>query len=247
MKGLITAAGRGTRSGLDGKLRKEMLPIYDLRDGRIVLRPILDVIINRLYEAGINDVGVVLDPNDYMTPVYVEREFPEVRILYQREKRGFGDAVLAGREFIGNERFVLNAGDGMLLDREIQRSCVRTGTEGNVLALMRVRNPENYGTAAVVREKSTLMVNRVMEKSRDPPSSLALCAFYVLTPEVFHLLEADRSEQLDLTHAINAAITSGVPTTARIVRRRDWISMNRLDDYVSVLRKTLALCRKNPS
>ena len=36
MKAVVTAAGLGTRSGLDGKFRKEMLPLYDMREGKLV-------------------------------------------------------------------------------------------------------------------------------------------------------------------------------------------------------------------
>jgi dTDP-glucose pyrophosphorylase len=45
MKAIITAAGFRSRSGLNGVMRKELLSIDDYRDGSIVLRPIIDVLI----------------------------------------------------------------------------------------------------------------------------------------------------------------------------------------------------------
>jgi len=59
VKGIITAAGKGMRSGLDGKFRKEMLPMYDIRNGKLILRPIIDLIIYRMMENNINDIAVV--------------------------------------------------------------------------------------------------------------------------------------------------------------------------------------------
>ncbi|MDA8143605.1 MAG: sugar phosphate nucleotidyltransferase, partial [Thermoplasmatales archaeon] len=112
MKAVITAAGLGTRSGLDGKIRKEMLPVYDIRNGRIVLRPIIDVIISNLLIAGLDEIAVVLDPQDLFTKNYIETNFPEAQILFQIEKRGYGHAVLTAKEFVGKGSFILNAGDG---------------------------------------------------------------------------------------------------------------------------------------
>ncbi|MCL5989079.1 MAG: dTDP-glucose pyrophosphorylase, partial [Candidatus Thermoplasmatota archaeon] len=76
MKAVITAAGSGIRSGLDGKFRKEMLPIYDMRERRIVLRPILDCIITRIARLGINEIAVITDPQDDSTNNYLKRNFP---------------------------------------------------------------------------------------------------------------------------------------------------------------------------
>ena len=245
MKALITAAGRGVRSGLDGKLRKEMLPVYDMRDGRLVLRPMLDVIVTRFHSMGIDDIAVVLEPSDDQTHSYISREFPEVMVLHQEKQKGFGDAVLAGMEFIDDERFALNAGDGILLDEKTQSDCIRQKTTGNILTVRRVKNPENYGTARIDREGSQLVVREVVEKSANPPSDYALCAFYILEPNIFTHLAGDVSENVELTPAINSMIREGTPTFAKVVKHDDWVSVGRVDDYVRVLSETLGRSRGN--
>lgn len=245
MKALITAAGKGIRSGLDGKLRKEMLPVYDMRDGRLVLRPMLDVIISRFHRMDINDIAVVLAPSDDQTHYYISREFPEVTILHQESQKGFGNAVLAGKEFIDDQRFALNAGDGILLDEKTQSDCIRQKAPGNILTVRRVKNPENYGTARIDREGPQLIVREVVEKSANPPSDYALCAFYILEPDVFAHLSADMSENVELTPAINSMIREGTQTFAKVVKHDDWVSVGRVDDYVRVLSETLGRSRGN--
>lgn len=247
MKGLITAAGKGVRSGLDGKLRKEMLPIYDIREGRLVLRPMLDTIISRFYSYGISEIAVVLDPADWQTPEYVKREFPDVSILYQQERRGFGDAVLAGKDYIGNERFVLNAGDGILLDEKTEMDCINSTFNGNILTVRKVKNPEHYGTALIERDGPHLYVKGLVEKSPNPLSDYALCAFYILDHRVFNFLESDHSDNVELTPAINSTISAGVKTLAKVVKHDDWVSVGRVDDYVRVLSETLGRSRGNIS
>ena len=64
MKAVVTAAGLGTRSGLDGKFRKEMLPLYDMREGKLVLRPVIDIVLTRIREAGADEVYIKADRVD---------------------------------------------------------------------------------------------------------------------------------------------------------------------------------------
>ncbi len=243
MKAVITAAGQGSRSGLDGKLRKEMLPIYDVRDGKIVLRPILDCILTRLAHAGIDEMAVVTDPRDEATIRYVRREFSTVSIIHQSRKLGFGNAVLMAREFVGKDSFILNAGDGMLLDERILKNSMLGNGSENILCLMRVGHPERYGVAQISHRMGKTYVTSVVEKPRKPVSNLALCAVYKLSWRIFEHLGLDNSENVELTPAINA-LASERQVEGVIVPRRSWQSVGRAEDYVRVLNLTLKYSRE---
>ncbi len=241
MKAVITAAGLGTRSGLDGKLRKEMLPVYDRRDGELVLRPMIDCIMTRLSDAGADELIVVLDPEDFYTQGYVEREFPEAVIAFQNEKKGFGDAVLKARPYLKGENFILNAGDGLVLLPDHVDSVIRMAEEDydrSLLTLFHVPNPQRYGTAGVQKEGNALRVTEVVEKSRTPPSSLALAAFYYLNYRVLDFIR-DSGSGIELTPAINSLIKTGMEVAALEIGRKDWASVGLAKEYVEVLQRTL--------
>lgn len=243
MKGVITAAGLGTRSGLDGKLRKEMLPVYDTRDGHLVLRPILDVIITDFTRNGITDIAVVLDPNDKWTREYLESNFPDVTILFQEEKRGYGHAVLMARDFVGKDDFILNAGDGLVLKEQVLRKMVSGIDKSIQLTLIPVPNPQNYGCPEILGDEVPLKITGVIEKPESPPSNYGLCALYRLPNEVFDEINADE-KNVELTPAIDRVIKKGIRTYGEIIDRKDWISVGKAESYVDVLKATLEKARK---
>jgi glucose-1-phosphate thymidylyltransferase len=244
-KCVITAAGLGKRSGLDGKFRKEMLPIYDFSDGRIVLRPIIDCIITHLMKSGIDEFIVVLDPGDAFTENYISSEFSNVKFVYQEKKAGFGDAVARSAPLLNGEPFILNAGDGLVLDMKFLdffAGKVSGDPGSNHLCLMEVADPQHYGTADCSPSGDHMEVRSVVEKSGNPPSNLALCAFYYLTGSVMDNIEKTGTN-IELTPAINKSIIEGVPTHGYVIDRSRWISVGVSESYIDVLKRSLDYAR----
>ncbi|RNC70392.1 MAG: UTP--glucose-1-phosphate uridylyltransferase [Desulfuromonadales bacterium] len=144
------------------------------------------------------------------------REIAElVDIFYVRQKQamGLGHAVLCARDFVGNEPFAVLLGDdiidsphpclGQLLD-------IYRKYRGPVLALERVpmENISSYGCV-----KATQIFDKVYEvtdlvekpKREEAPSDLAIIGRYVLTPEIFPILERQepgKGGEVQLTDAI---------------------------------------------
>lgn len=240
MKVLITAAGLGKRSGLNGHIRKELLPVYDCREGELVLRPIIEVIMNRYRSYGFRDFVLVLSRADQRTELYIRQFYPEVEIAYQNRPRGFGDAVMSASELI-NGKFILNSGDGILISRnDTDRfiDAVRSNRFSQVLGLMEVDNPSRYGVASVENGDDGIEVTGVVEKPADPPSNLALVATYQLDSSIFDILGKMNGDNIELTPAIDRLIKSGGRTTAVTVERENWLSVGRVEDYMSVLKKS---------
>ncbi|WP_393970971.1 sugar phosphate nucleotidyltransferase [Oxyplasma meridianum] len=242
---VITAAGLGKRSGLDGKFRKEMLPVYDFRDGGIVLRPIIDCIITHLMKSGIDDFIVVLDPGDSVTQNYLSSEFRNIKYVYQEKKAGFGDAVSRSSQILEGDSFLLNAGDGLILDMEFLNFFVQkvlSDPQSNHLCLMHVDDPDRYGTAEYFVSGDHMEIVSVVEKSHNPPSNLALCAFYYLTDSVMKNIERTGTN-IELTPAINKSIEEGVPTHGYIIDKSKWISVGVSESYIEVLKRSLDYAR----
>lgn len=242
MQGIITAAGKGTRSGLDGKLRKEMLPIYYREGDRLVLRPMIEVIAGMMKSQGVDRISIVLDPSDRRTAEYISSNIPSTRIVYQEPRNGYGGAVLSAGYTVMGDYFVLNAGDGILLKNNIFTKMIslrESGVCSNVLVVMEVDNPQNYGTAELKPEKGRIFVESVREKDPDSKSNYALCAMYLLDRMVLNYLSNDKSGSIELTPSIQKTIENGAKTCAIKVKRSEWASLGQVTDYANVVARSM--------
>ena len=239
MKAIITAAGLGTRSGLNGIIRKELLNVYDFRDGSLVLRPMIDVLIHKLQESGIKEIAVVIDPKDLFSRNYLKSAYPSVSTFFQREKRGFGNAVLCGKDFVDQGGVIVAAGDGMIINFESVVPHIQNSLKEKIwtLFVMKVEEPSRYGVAVLEGDSSPYRVIDVLEKPKKPPSDYALCAFYYLPSEIFNFIPATK-EKAELTEAIGSAIRSGIKFAAVEIPKESWVSVGVADDYRLVLEST---------
>ena len=238
MQGLITAAGLGTRSGLNGRLRKEMLPVYSLESGNLVLRPIIETIYNRMRSSGIDSVGVVLDPDDSRTIEYVRSFMSDTEIIFQKSKNGYGGAVLSAVDFISDDLFLLNAGDGMLLPPDSYARLGVPSSRDPVISVMKVDNPRRYGNASFEPHGSELVVTGLIEKPAVPISSYGMCASYILPRSIFSHFDP-KLENIELTPAIGRIISGGTVVKAVEFSRNEWISVGVASEYVKILQRSL--------
>ncbi len=255
MKGVITAAGLGTRSGLNGKLRKEMLPMYEFLDGEIVLRPMLDIIYRRMKNFGIDDIIIVLNPEDSATRDYLKRNMEDTTVVFQEEPLGYGNAVLQAKEAVAGDSVFLNAGDAILLDENLASLPITENSGDSIdLFMFRVKDPTRYGVATVSESGmgsklsgsigSRLTVTGVEEKPAHPSSDLAICATYFLPNTIFETL-AEPGTGGELTPAIDRLIKNGTRAHGIEVPAYQWISVGRAEEYVEVLSRSLEWARRS--
>jgi UTP-glucose-1-phosphate uridylyltransferase/mevalonate kinase len=145
-KAVIPAAGFGTRLFPASKaMKKEMFPIID-RHGRA--KPVILAIIEEALSAGIEEVCVIIQPQDrpyfeefFGAPPPIEhynklsrenQEYAQYLLdvgrrltwLPQESQDGFGHAVYGAREWVGGEPFLLLLGDHLYAsDHDV--SCAR--------------------------------------------------------------------------------------------------------------------------
>jgi UTP--glucose-1-phosphate uridylyltransferase len=144
------------------------------------------------------------------------REIAEmVDIFYVRQKKamGLGHAILCARDFVGNEPFAVLLGDDII---DAERPClgqlldVFSKYRGPVLALEQVpmENISSYGCVKAnhISDRTYEIVDMVEKPKReDAPSDLAIIGRYVLTPDIFPILEKQepgKGGEIQLTDAI---------------------------------------------
>ncbi|MBM4149014.1 MAG: GHMP kinase [Lentisphaerae bacterium] len=145
-KALIPAAGFGTRLFPATKaIKKELFPVL-CSDGR--MKPVMLVIVEEALAAGIEEVCIVVQPQDkelfedfFRRPPAVENfnKLPaeskkyadyllevgrRITFVTQSEQEGFGHAVMCAREWVNGEPFLLMLGDH-LYESDIESNCAR--------------------------------------------------------------------------------------------------------------------------
>ena len=110
MKGLILAAGKGTRLyPMTKPMSKPLLPVYD--------KPMIYYPLAILMQAGISDVMVIVPPNetDTFRALLGNGSQFGISICYAEQPvaRGIADALLIGREFVGDDFVCLVLGDNI--------------------------------------------------------------------------------------------------------------------------------------
>jgi UTP--glucose-1-phosphate uridylyltransferase len=260
-KAVITAAGLGTRlSPATKELPKEMLPIFHREGDRIVVKPLLQLIFEQLHDVGIREFCFVIGRGkraieDHFTPdpIFLRelrgrgkgREAESLERFYamlsdssitwvnQPEPRGFGDAVLRARGFVGSDRFLVAAGDTYIVsggNSHLRELISIGGSADAVLMLRRVRDPSSYGVAAVRRGR----VVRVVEKPRERVSGLAIMPFYAFSPSIMdHLsrIGPGVGGEVQLTDAIQSMIESGADVRYVLLGRSRWLDIGTPESY----------------
>ena len=141
-----------------------------------------------------------------------------IEFISQDSPRGIAHAVKISKDFLDDEPFVVYLGDNILREgiTEHVRSFLRGGVDASIL-LSKVKNPQQFGVAKLDHEGKVI---RLVEKSRQPPSNLALAGIYLFEPVIFEgissIKPSERGE-LEITDSIQWLIDNGYTVKASIV------------------------------
>ena len=124
-------------------------------------------------------------------------ELAQIVYVQQNEQRGIGDAVLTAREVVGDEPFVLFFPDDVIVsDVPAARQLIDVyeAHGGSVVAVEEVppQEVESYGIVdGEPVDEGVYRVRALVEKPKpaEAPSNLGIVGRYVLTPEIFDVLE----------------------------------------------------------
>ncbi|HSG05461.1 MAG TPA: UTP--glucose-1-phosphate uridylyltransferase, partial [Nitrospiria bacterium] len=178
-------------------------------------------------------------------------EMAEFSYVRQKEARGLGHAILCARHLVGDEPFVVLLGDDIIsgtVPAIRQMLQVHNRYQGPVLGIQPVPKSETqlYGIIKADRINPNLFrVTDMVEKPKPEkaPSTLAVVGRYLLTPEIFDILEKTRpgkSGEIQLTDALRTLARK------RVMYARQ-LDGNRYDagDKLGFLKATVEFGMKN--
>ncbi|GMA52727.1 UTP--glucose-1-phosphate uridylyltransferase [Alicyclobacillus contaminans] len=230
-KAVIPAAGLGTRFLPATKaIAKEMLPIVDKPTIQFIVEEAMasgieDILVvtgkaKRPIEDHF-DANIELEQNLKSTGktdlLKLVEETTDINLHFVRQKRplGLGHAILQAKAFVGDEPFVVMLGDDITSNKiPLTKQLINDyeKTKASTLAVMPVPHEETskYGIIEPNGEiaKGLYDVNSFVEKPKpeQAPSNLAIIGRYLLTPEIFSLLEKQKpgkGGEIQLTDSID--------------------------------------------
>ncbi|EIT86988.1 UTP-glucose-1-phosphate uridylyltransferase [Fictibacillus macauensis ZFHKF-1] len=230
-KAIIPAAGLGTRFLPATKaMPKEMLPIVDKPTIQYIVEEAIasgieDIIIvtgkgKRSIEDHF-DHSFELEQNLYnkgkvklLEEVQRSSEMADIHYIRQKQPKGLGHAVWSARKFIGNEPFAVLLGDDIMqadvpCTKQLMNQYEATGCSIVGVKTVPAHETNRYGIIDTrERDNRLVEVNGFVEKPPlgRAPSNLAIIGRYILTPDIFDILEqqeAGAGGEIQLTDALH--------------------------------------------
>ncbi|MBW9155679.1 UTP--glucose-1-phosphate uridylyltransferase GalU [Clostridium sp. FP2] len=233
-KAIIPAAGLGTRFLPATKaLPKEMLPIVDKPTMQYIIEEAVEAGIEEiLVITGRNkksiedhfDKSVELElelenkhKDDLLKQVRDISNMVNIHFIRQKEPKGLGDAINCARAFVGNEPFAVMLGDDIV---DAATPCLKQlmdcFEENNATILgvqeVELENVNKYGIVDGIKISDRVYkVNDLVEKPQVDiaPSNVAILGRYIITPEIFDILDntkPGKGGEIQLTDALKTLI-----------------------------------------
>jgi UTP--glucose-1-phosphate uridylyltransferase len=154
-------------------------------------------------------------------------------MVRQREMKGLGHAILTGQSLIGNEPFGVLLSDDLCLNNDgpgvlAQMAELYKQFRCSIVAIQEVPAHEvhNYGVISGESLKEGIYrVDEMVEKPdpADAPSNLAIIGRYILTPDIFDILEETEpgaNGEIQLTDALQTQAKRGCVMAYKFQGRR---------------------------
>ena len=183
MKGIILAAGKGTRLyPMTRPVCKPLLPVYD--------KPLIYYSVSILIEAGIREILVIVPPGEehVFQALLGDGSQWGVSITYavQLVPRGIADAMLVGAEFIGQDSVCLVLGDNIFYQEgfaAVLKQAVAHNNGATVFGYY-VEDPRPFGVVEFDEKGKALSIE---EKPQHPKSHYIIPGLYFYDNQVIDI------------------------------------------------------------
>lgn len=174
MKGIILAAGKGTRMyPMTLPVCKPLIPVYD--------KPLIYYPLAVLMQAGIRDILIIV-PMDEMYPfVKLLSDGSELGLnlsyRVQKVQRGIADAFIIGKSFIGGDDVCLVLGDNIFYGDGLPQCLAEAqkNVSGATVFGYKVKDPRPFGVVEFDENGRALSIE---EKPKNPKSNYIVPGLY---------------------------------------------------------------------
>lgn len=228
MKGIILAAGKGTRLyPITKPVCKPLLPVYD--------KPMIYYPLELLMSAGIRDILIIVPPDDQAPFEHLLGDGSQfgIQITYleQKVQRGIADAFLIGADFIGDDSVCLALGDNIFYGpafRQKLRQAMKN-TEGATIFGYYVADPRPFGVVEIDKNDKAVSIE---EKPERPKSNYIVPGLYFYDNKVVDIakqIKPSARGELEITAVNNAYLTYGMLNVIKLGEEFSWFDAGNAD------------------
>lgn len=231
MKGIVLAAGKGTRLyPMTKPVCKPLLPVYD--------KPLIYYPIAILMQAGISDILVIVPPGEIhtFTALLEQGEQFGVHISYAEQPvaRGIADALLIGREFVGEDRVCLVLGDNIFYAPDLGATLKQAAAneQGATVFGYYVDDPRPFGVVEFDQNGKAISIE---EKPRHPKSNYIVPGLYFYdnqVMEIAHNLKPSARGELEITDVNLAYLAKGELQVIPLAKDFTWLDAGTADSLL---------------
>ena len=210
MKGLIPAAGLGTRlHPITLAIPKELLLVGD--------KAVIEYVIESMKEVGITDITVIVGWRKHAILDYLgsgKRMGVNISYVVQDERNGLAKAVDSAKHAIGNEPFLVVLGDDFFYPKTFLKEILEFHKKQDADATIGVAEIEDPTRHGIIRPGKNNKIEDIVEKpTKDKaPSNLGAMGVYIFKPSIFDAIKKTKpgvKKEYQLTDSIKIMVDEG--------------------------------------
>ena len=231
MKGIVLAAGKGTRLyPMTKTVCKPLLPVYD--------KPLIYYPIAILMQAGISEILIIVPPGEtetFNTLLGSGSQFG-LRISYAEQPvaRGIADALLIGQKFVGEDRVCLVLGDNIFYAPTLAATLKRAAANewGATVFGYWVEDPRPFGVVEFDKDGRAISIE---EKPRYPKSNYIVPGLYFYDHQVMEIarnLKPSARGELEITDVNLEYLRRGELQVIPLEKNFTWLDAGTADSLL---------------
>jgi len=220
MKGLVPAAGMGTRlKPISLAIPKELLMVGD--------KAVIEHVIDAFKLAGVTDIVIVVGWRKHAILDYFgsgERLDVNITYVVQDERNGLAKAIESGKRSINHDSFAVILGDNFFYPKTFLQDIIKYHREKNsdcTVGVTKMKDVTSYGVIKPNGERILDLVEK--PKQHEAPSNLACAGIYVFKPEIFDAIKKttpDKNKEYQLTDSIKIMVEEKKDVYYKVLKGR---------------------------